>query len=175
MEPSFYSEQIERMQKQLSREKDPATAREMRKTLRHFHRELRRATRHRQPWYGLKRNLILLVLLFFVVVLFCVLLEWIYGWKMAATAFAVGIALLIIGTVTVFLAMKLVPPDIYAAVLRTGVSVLPWVSTRGEEGSSDAKELEAGAGKVLEGKAGRSLPPLREEAEMEEGKSDIQN
>ena len=175
MDPLIYFDQIDRMEKQLREEMDPATKRRMEETLSHLHREVRKATRHRQPWYGLKSNLILLVVLFFVVVLFCVLLEWFWGWKIAATAFAVGIALLVIGTVTVFLAMKLVPPDVYAAVLRTGISVLPWVSARGEEGSSEARELEAGAGKVLEGKTGRSLPTLRAEAETEDDKDDIQN
>jgi hypothetical protein len=159
MEPTFLSEQIERMRAQLATEKDPATQREMTKTLHHLHREFRKATRHRHPWHGLKSNLIALVLIFFAIVLFCIFIERFYGWKLAGTAFSVSMGFFLLVSVTVFLAMQRIPPDIYAALVSTAMGSLPW--KKGSNG--EKKELpQPGAEprKLLDGRTGEVIPTL---------------
>jgi hypothetical protein len=168
MEPSFYSKQIERMRPQIAEEKDPATQREMRKTFRHLNREYRKATRHRHPWHGLKSNVIALVLVFFAVVLFCLIVEWVWGLRLATTAFAVAIAVLLFVAATIFLAMKRINPDTYTALVNTAVRILPWTGSRGEDGKAES----TGSGKVLEGKPGRTLPTLRADTESKDGTRD---
>jgi hypothetical protein len=99
MDPSFLIKQIERMQLQIPLETDPATQREMRKTLKHLHKQYRKATRHT----GFKTTVS------FVVVLFCALVVAIRsmaihgGWPLTLLVSTLGAIILTLVTSIVFL------------------------------------------------------------------------
>jgi len=124
MEPSFLKAQIEKWQSELNSEADPATKREMKRTLKHLYAQYRKATKHRQPWYGLKVHLLFLAALLACMVYLFIRLEQTFGWLYTVSAFTAGSVGLVIITAMIFLVMKVISPDNYQTLLQLCFDVL---------------------------------------------------
>jgi len=168
MEPSFYSRQMERMRPQITAEKDPVTRREMEKTYRHLNKEFRKATRHRNPWHGLTRNVLVLVLIFIGIVWFCAYIIHRYGWGSASTAFAVGVGVLVFVTATGFFATKRMPLEEYLEMVKAAMNNFPWMRSRDDSSSREIQPPSTSSEKLLDGKTGRTIPSLEADASSTE-------
>ena len=127
MDPSFLIAQIERMQLQISLESDPATQRVMRKTLNHLHRQYRSATRHTQPWHGLKSVLVFLLILFGAFVYAILLLSKSYGWSLTLVV-SILCAVILLLFISVFLLLKgVISPQTFETLVDQCFKAFRWI------------------------------------------------
>jgi len=113
MDPAYLIAEAERLHRQIAKEPDPALRRQMEKTFKHYHREIRRATKHHQPWYGLKSNLAFLVLLMMILVGSGAGIAHFLGVTSYIAASLLTIAALIILIAVSLLLMRVITPEMY--------------------------------------------------------------
>jgi hypothetical protein len=139
MELSDLNKQIEELRPQIAAELDPVLRGEMRKTFKHYQRQLRKHTTYRKPWYGLGRLVIFLAVVFLGMVYACT--EFVHAFGLKSTLPAVGMA--VVGTVLVtaiaFVVLKIISPDTYSQLVQACLAtVSKWMPGKSE---NDAKSL----------------------------------
>ena len=122
MDASSLLKQVERLKTQLRDEKDGATQREMRKTIRHLYKQYRTATTQRTHWYGFGLNFLYLVALFLLVIGALATLVRVLGfWSTVGACFLATLVLVVL-TSMVFLLMKIFSPAQYQKVVGTALT-----------------------------------------------------
>ena len=159
MEPSSILDQIDRLRAQLPAETDRATRREMKHTIRFLHKQYRKAIRYRHPWYGLKTNVVVFVLIFLTIVLLAVHLERKYGWQNTTFAFIEGFVVILFATATILLSMKLISQETYATFVRIAADKLPWNHGSPAISSDRNFQTDLKHSKMLEGSSAQ-IPAL---------------
>lgn len=111
--------QIERLKTQLNDEKDPATQREMRKTIHHLYKQYREATTERKPWYGFRSNVLYLFAFFLLVIGVLAIMVRVLGFWSTFGACFLTILVLLVLTSMVFLLMRIFSPAQYQKIVGT--------------------------------------------------------
>src|SRR6185503_1072465 len=93
----------DRLRSQIADESDPALQRAMKKTFNHYHKQIRAATKHRHPWFGLKFNLLFLVAVFVAFIYVCDLLVKTFGKVNTVVAVILAATALVLLTAMIFL------------------------------------------------------------------------
>lgn len=136
MDASSLLRQIERLKTQLHDEKDSATKREMRRTIRHLYRQYRGATTQHTPWYGFRLNVLCLVAFFLILICFLAIMVRALGFWNTFGACFLTILVLIILTSMVFLLMRIFSPAQYQKIVGTTLTAFQSIWHR-----SDPKPL----------------------------------
>ncbi len=124
MEPTSFLDQIDRLREQAERETDAVLKKEHQKTIRHLHKQYRRATKHRNSWFGFLR----ITLFFFIIFL---LATWSflhftknYGWWATLGVASLTAVVFSIITATMLRMLRFISEDIYKGVLDSALIAL---------------------------------------------------
>ena len=151
MEPTFLIDQMERLRAQAELETDPVLRKEHQKTLRHLHRQIRKATTHRSAWFGFLRIVVPLCGMFLLTLWAVTKITKTYGKGSTIEAGAITIVAFVIITVTMLVLLKAISPEIYSSVVGEALSAVK--SFKGST-DGDAKKLPVNEKSALPG----SLP-----------------
>lgn len=140
MELSDLNKQIEELRPQIAAELDPALQREMKKTFKHYQRQLRKLTTHRKPWYGLRTLVIFLVGVFLLMVYVCIRFEKAFGLDSTGPAVIFAAVGLVLITAMAFLVLRIISPDTYTQLVQMCFANLDKLT--GGKDDSSVKELQ---------------------------------
>lgn len=118
MDLSELIRESERLRPQIADEPDASLQREMKKTYKHYQKQIRSATKHHHPWFGLKLNLLFLVAVLVGLVYLCIRCEMAYGWAYTLSGVIVGAVAIVLLTAMVFLLMRIISPDNYKELVQ---------------------------------------------------------
>lgn len=117
MEPAFLLEQMEHLRAQAERETDPLLKKEHKKTIRHLHQQFRKATKHRNPWFGYLRITATFFTIFLLAFWGAAKLVKTYGHEEAMGAGRLILLAFVVITITMLVMLRLVGPDTYSNVV----------------------------------------------------------
>jgi nitrogen fixation/metabolism regulation signal transduction histidine kinase len=118
MEPKSILDQIERMKRQNRTETDPVMKKENNKTIRHLHKQYRKATQHRHPWFGFVPITVVLLVVFLLTVWVYLAFIKVHGWTSTAEASSIVFIVFVLITATILLLLKAITPEIYKAIVQ---------------------------------------------------------
>ena len=153
MEPTFIIDQMERLRAQAECETDPVLKKEHQKTLRHLHKQIRRATTLRSAWFGFLRIAGALCGLFLLTLWGVAKVTKTYGVGGAFEAGAITVIAFVIITATMLVSLKAVSPEIYSSVVAEALSAI-----KSLKGESDAVEKLSPGKKMKPELAAHSMP-----------------
>lgn len=149
MDISQLIRQSERLRLDIAQESDPALQREMRKTFNHYQKQIRAASKHRNPWFGIKRNLAFFVVLFLCVIWASIRLQiWAstqlrtdFGWGPVVTALFVASMVLVLASAMVFLVVRIISPNTYKEIVTVCINAIGKLQTKQSDQSEDTSGL----------------------------------
>ncbi|SDG00572.1 hypothetical protein [Terriglobus roseus] len=146
MEPSFLREEIARLRVEAERESDLGLRKEHYKTIRHLHRQYRKATRHRAPWFGFLRITGSFLVVFLLALWGVVKLTKTYGREETITGGWLACIAFVLISVTMLVMLRLISADTYSTVvggaLKTLQSILGVKPETSDTEKTDARPAE---------------------------------